>query len=179
MSNEELAIQKKNGNADQLPALFAQVEAFVNMKAEQAARKLPPSFGQTVDDLRQCGWLALYDAVEKFDPDRGAFLTALSFALKQQFASLCGVRSTRRDALSSAVSLDRPAFSDDPDGESLLTSVDDSTAQNGYAYHFPGGAYSLFTAALFLSRCLHRSMPEARLLERRRGCRSLIPPTTP
>ena len=36
MSNEELAIQKKNGNADQLPALFAQVEAFVNMKAEQA-----------------------------------------------------------------------------------------------------------------------------------------------
>lgn len=88
MSNEELAIQKKNGNADQLPALFAQVEAFVNMKAEQAARKLPPSFGQTVDDLRQCGWLALYDAVEKFDPDRGVFLTALSFALKQQFASL-------------------------------------------------------------------------------------------
>lgn len=117
MSNEELAIQIKNGNADQLPALFAQVEAFVNMKAEQAARKLPPSFGQTVDDLRQSGWLALCDAVEKFDPDRGAFLTALSFALKQQFASLCGVRSTKRDALSSAVSLDRPAFSDNPDGE--------------------------------------------------------------
>lgn len=108
------------------------VEAFINMKAEQAARKLPPSAGQTVDDLRQCGWLALCDAVGRFDPERGAFLTALSFALKTQFASLCGVRSTRRDALSLALSLDRPAFSDDLDGGLLLDSVDDSTAQNGY-----------------------------------------------
>lgn len=110
MSNEELAVQIKNGDADQLPVLFARVEAFINMKAEQAARKLPPSAGQTVDDLRQCGWLALCDAVGRFDPERGAFLTALSFALKTQFASLCGVRSTRRDALSLALSRQTSVF---------------------------------------------------------------------
>ena len=49
----------------------------------------------------QAGFLAMLDAVEKFDPERdgGGFLAVLRLTLKTRFAEESGIRTTRRDAL--------------------------------------------------------------------------------
>lgn len=64
----------------------------------------------------QVGFLAMLDAVEKFDPERegGGFLAVLRFTLKTRFAEEAGIRTTKRDALQFAESTDAPAYEDGP-----------------------------------------------------------------
>lgn len=53
------------------------------------------------EDLMQAGFLAVLDAVERFDPERedSSFLSVLRLTLKSRFAEESGIRTTRRDAL--------------------------------------------------------------------------------
>lgn len=122
MSNEELATAIQKGRTDLLPRLWQQVVGYVRKRAAETAAKLSPGYGVTVEDLTQSGYLALVAAVEKYEPERGVFLPWLDLHLRSGFAAAGGYRTTRRDPLNEARSLDGPLSS--ADGESETTFVD-------------------------------------------------------
>lgn len=121
MSNEELAAAIQRGEREKLPQLWAQVERFVLKHAHRWALALDGAGGITADDLAQAGYLAMAEAVGRFDPEAGgAFMTVLWYALKQEFTQAAGLRTKRerKDPLRLAASLDIPA-TDEEDGEPL------------------------------------------------------------
>lgn len=79
-----------------------------------------PGHVTSFDDLRQCGYLALVDAVKGYSEDKGKFLTWFGFFLKTAFAEEAGYRTQhqRRDPLRWSASLDAPI----PGAEDLLLS---------------------------------------------------------
>ncbi len=100
--------------------LWEEVRRFV---AKSAYRWASNSNGRTPhEDLMQAGFLAMLDAVEKFDPERegGGFLSVLRLTLKTRFAEESGIRTTRRDALHYAESADAPAYEDGPTVEDTV-----------------------------------------------------------
>ena len=92
---------------------------------------LSGGFGScTVEDYTQAGFLALVGAVNDYDPEKGfEFTTFLHYHVKTEFANAAGIRSTKRDALLFADSLDVPINDDKPDGETRLDSLKDPSDQ--------------------------------------------------
>lgn len=114
MTNEELAARIRQGERELLPELWAAVEKFVAMKAKQRAFQLDSYGGVTDEDLIQCGFLALLDAVETFDPEAGAnFISWYAYYLRSAFAQAAGYRTKKRDPLNTADTLDAPMSEDD------------------------------------------------------------------
>lgn len=112
MTNEELATEIRAGRAG-YGELWERVHRFVR---QQAHRYYTLHAGTCVhagveqDDLVQCGFLALQDAVQAFDPARGYTLLAyLRYPLSNRFREACGLRTRRRDPLNLCTSLDKPA----------------------------------------------------------------------
>ena len=120
MSNEELAAQIQNGREELYPKLWDQVRRFV---AQQARRRFQASAGfggVEVDDLIQSGYLAMVEAVSRFDPKAEcSFLTMLNFCLRTAFASAGGYKTSKRDMLDFCAELDAPLSGDDQDGTML------------------------------------------------------------
>lgn len=81
MTNEELVIRIKAGidPAENILALYKQVKAFIHSIAWKHR-------GQgEVEDLEQEGYLALYDAIDGYDPDTGnKFLTYAEYWIRQR-----------------------------------------------------------------------------------------------
>jgi len=118
--NEELAVLAQKGDQAAMLQLWNQVQRFVKMKA---LRRLPKG-GNTsrveLDDLMQAGYLATVGAVKDYDSASGyTFLTFLANHLKTAFAVALGIRTSRRDAILQAVSLDAPLSSSNQDGDKL------------------------------------------------------------
>lgn len=114
MTNEELALSVRDGSADVI-LLWERVEKFICMKAGQYERSLDGCRGVTEEDLRQVGFFALLDAIELYDPNRGAsFLHYLSFHLQHHFNEAAGLRTARTtgDPVNSSISLDEPIGED-------------------------------------------------------------------
>jgi len=114
MSNEELAQLAQEGDQDAIVQLWDKVKRLVRMKA----RYRLPADGHTsrieLDDLMQAGYIAMMGAVKDFDPASGyAFTTYLTNHLKSAFARELGYKTSRRDALLQAVSMDAPIGSSD------------------------------------------------------------------
>lgn len=118
LSNEELAALVQAGDRDKLLELWEQVERFAYGRAIRWERALGSRAGVTIEDLMQAAFLALLDALERWDPTRGAaFTTYFWTSLKGAFSVVCGTRTARmrKDPLYSAVSLDMPADPSNPD----------------------------------------------------------------
>lgn len=128
MSNEELAIRVKNGDADAKLLLWNAVERFIvvmatkHIIAHEYAAVEP-------DDLIQSGCVAMLEAAAAFDPERGtAFLTIFGYYLKKAFAEVSGTRSTKRDAILYADSLNCPAYQGQEDSGELSEYIEDDAA---------------------------------------------------
>ena len=132
MSNEELVAEIRQGKTELMEQLWDQVKRFVYWKAR--AVYISPGAGYTLEDLEQSGYLALAPAVETYDPERGAFLTWLSYYLKKEFAAAGGARGTKKRPLNVAVSLDAPLSLDDVDDGTLHDIVASKRADGGDAY---------------------------------------------
>ncbi|GLB28136.1 hypothetical protein LAD12857_00590 [Lacrimispora amygdalina] len=81
MTNEQLVIRIKAGidTAENMLALYEQVKAFIH-SIDWKHRGL----GE-VEDLEQEGYLALYDAIDGYDPDTGnKFLTYAEYWIRQR-----------------------------------------------------------------------------------------------
>lgn len=112
MTNEELATAVQAGRAG-YGELWEQVSRFIRQQAFRwftLYGGLCARAGVEPDDLIQCGFLALQDAVQAFEPERGyTFLAYMKYPLQNRFREACGIRTSKRDPLLSCDSLDRPA----------------------------------------------------------------------
>lgn len=137
MELEELAAQVKAGEPGAVLKLWEAVRRFVEVKARDRAKlhgcRIP------LDDLRQVGFLAVLDAANKYDSgkENASFPSLLCFTLRTRWAEESGTRSTRRDALQYADSLDAPSMSWDEDSAPAV----DMIADEGAALAFAGVEY--------------------------------------
>lgn len=116
MTNEELALQAQHGDKGAELQLWEQIKRLVYKKA---LRRLPFD-GSTnrfeFNDFVQSGYIAMIEAVKDFNSESGfTFTTYLSNHLKTAFACVQGIRTSRRDALLQAISIDAPQGSEDND----------------------------------------------------------------
>lgn len=115
-SNEELTAMIQAGEREYLPRLWDQVQAFVRSEAARwlrAWRKNRPSL--EFDDLYQCGYIALCEAVKTYHAGENmTFISWLSFYLKTEFGREIGCRTSkqRRERETLTLSLDAPMGGD-------------------------------------------------------------------
>lgn len=111
MTNEELAMEIQAGRSD-YTALWEQMRRFVCQQANRYFVMYCGSCtraGVELDDLIQCGFMALRDAVRAYRPETGYSLLAyMKYPLLNHFRAACGVRTARRDPLDNCASLDKP-----------------------------------------------------------------------
>ena len=113
MSNEELATAIQAGESDLMDQLWKQCFGFIRQKAMKWARAFQNRSDFDADDLIQAGYIALCEAVRRFKSERGMFLTMLGMCLKKEFAIAAGCRTSRKEPLNYAMSLDAPAYNDE------------------------------------------------------------------
>lgn len=111
-TNEELAEKIQAGQTGYIPILWEQVKAFVQQQAGRwwrAWHRNRPTL--EVDDLYQCGYFALVNAVKTYKPDGGiAFIGWLKNYLLTEFTVEVGFRTAKQrgDPLNAAISMDAP-----------------------------------------------------------------------
>ena len=107
MTNEEWAIEIQAGWED-YTELWEQVNKFIRQQAHRYFTLHAGTCahaGVELDDLTQCGFMALQDAVRAFDPEAGTrLLTYMKYPLLSHFREVCA----RRDPLNNCASLDKP-----------------------------------------------------------------------
>lgn len=117
MSNEELVERIQQGQEDLYPALWEQVEKFVTWRAKAFFDAVKGRSSVELNDLIQSGYLALVDAVPRYNPSLDCrFLTIFDFRLKTAFAVTVGYRTSKRDMLDYCARLDAPVGSSESDG---------------------------------------------------------------
>ena len=120
MTTNEIAAAVQAGQADILE-LWEAVQRFAHDRAYRWTRAAKGRGGAVLDDLVQCAFIALLDAVQTWRPDSGAsFIGWYSLKLKAAFTEATGQRTerTRQDPLDRALSLDAP-LTDSGSGEDL------------------------------------------------------------
>ncbi len=138
MELERIVESVRAGEPGAMLELWEAVRRFVEVKAKAYAYRCRVP----LDDLRQDGFLAMLDAVKLYDTERehSDFLTLLAFMMQKRFSEEVGVRSSKRDALKYADSINVPAFSDEPDGPTVGEALPD----DGAALAFSGIEYENF-----------------------------------
>lgn len=133
MTNEEMAVEIKAGRMG-YGELWAGVQRFVRQQAVIFFYRCEGRCihcGVELEDLMQCGFLALCDAVKAFDPARGYKLLAwMKYPLKCRFNEACNLRTTRQDPLNDCTSLDNPL--DDETDDTIGDTVPDERAADEF-----------------------------------------------
>ena len=132
MTNEELVKAVRQGR-NEYREIWERVEPFISQQAARLLRSYGGYIpGVGIDDLIQSGYFALIAAVESFDESRGkSFIGWLALSLKVTFAETCGYRTSRREPLNAAISLDAP-IGDEPDAALLIDLLPDLTASDDF-----------------------------------------------
>lgn len=130
MTNEELAVRVQSGESALLLELWQGVRLFALQQANRRLRLLRGRGGAELEDLLQAAFLALFDTLERWRADRGAFLTLYGMCLKTAFSEASGGRTVRqsRDPLNMALSLDSP-LGDEEDAATLGELLPDPAAE--------------------------------------------------
>ena len=132
-SNEELAKRINSGERELIPELWANVEAFIRMRAGQFLRAATLSRRLSdpaidVEDLVQESFFGMLKAVEYFDENSGfAFLTYLKNTLLKSFYKASGLKRKKYPTKSLNETIDS-----DGDETELSEIVEDAKAQNGF-----------------------------------------------
>ena len=137
MTNEVLAVRAKAHEYLAVLELWEAVRRFVEMKAAQYLRAADYNTIAEYDDLVQDGFIAMLDAVELFDPERGAkFTTILGYTIRKRFAEEGGHRSEKQQssrAILYADSLDAPLYQGEEDGYSIVDALPDPCGEYAFA----------------------------------------------
>ena len=117
MSNEEVAVLAQSGNEKSVLLLWERVKYFAKKQAGRWIAAWEGRGGVTIDDLMQCAFLALLDALESWRPDGGSFIGWYALRLKAAFTVAYGQRTQRDrlDPLQTATSLETPLDGYDDD----------------------------------------------------------------
>ena len=134
MTNEEIVCAIKAGDTALYPELWERVRRIIFRRAlsfYNSRRDFCASHGVTLEDLNQCGYFALVDAVKAWSPESGyRFTTFLNLHMKCQFKAALdgGKQRTAKDMLNCCDSLDKP-MGDDLEGLSLEDAIPDPAAE--------------------------------------------------
>ena len=118
MTNEELTMRIKSGETDLMDELWSQVNRFVYKQACKFINTYADrcrSFGLDLEDLEQEGYIAIYTAVEGFDPEKGVtFLTYAGYHIKHRFfsATKMNYHNWQNNAVRQASSIEEPISED-------------------------------------------------------------------
>ena len=129
---DDLAVEAKGDQSLMLP-LWRGVERFVSAMAYRYHGTTETRMCDA-DDLMQCGYLSMVDAVAGFDPSRGmSFVGYLAFHLRRRFAEVMGRNGAKKRPEVGAVSLSITLGDDegytlcdvlpDPDAERMFTEL--------------------------------------------------------
>lgn len=134
MTNEELAARAKKHEDLAVLELWEAVRRFVEMKAARYIREANYNTFAEFEDLVQDGFIAMLDAVEIYDPARGAgFLKVFVYTLQKRFAEEGGHRSSKCDLLKIAGSLDDSLHQGEEDGDSVTDALPDPCGEYAFA----------------------------------------------
>lgn len=131
MTNEELALRIKSGETALMDALWFQVNRFIYKQARKFINAYADrcrSFGLDLEDLEQEGYIAIYTAVEGFDPEKGVtFLTYAGYHIKHRFFSATKMNyyNWQNNAVRQALSIEEPISEDGFTIADALTSSED------------------------------------------------------
>ena len=132
MTNEELAKRIKNGEQELISALWEQNTGLIYKFAYNLFAKYQDrcnSSGVEPDDIVQCAFFALCDAVQTYDPESGfKLVTYMRFPLLNHFRALVGLRSSKRDPLNLCGSLNE-AYGEDSDLELIDLQADPNSTE--------------------------------------------------
>ena len=95
MATNEIAAAVQCGQADVLE-LWQAVRRFAIKQGLRWLRALDGKGGATLDDLEQCAFLAMLDALESWNIDSGSFIGWYAYQLRTAYQAAMGVR-TKRD----------------------------------------------------------------------------------
>lgn len=90
MSNEEMVAAIQEGNTALLESLWNQMQRMVYTFAYRHYTATQGRGGVTVEDLVQVGYLAMMDAIGRYDPAEAAFSTFLVQYLRKHFQEASG-----------------------------------------------------------------------------------------
>lgn len=130
MTNEELVIKIKTGDNSLMPTLWEQVERFTKQQAANYFYKHSSrcaAMGVELEDLYQEAYLAIYNAVNAYNPDKGVkFLTYANYHLLKQFNRAIKIERIDRPA---PISLDTVITNFENGEANLLNILPDLAAQ--------------------------------------------------
>lgn len=142
MTNEELAIQAKDGDREAMHQLWEQNQGILHILIKKLisnpnSSKRMNSAGVTMNDVYQIDYFAIVDAVKAFDPESGnGFVSYLRYPLMNQFFALIGMHTKRdrQDPLSQCQSLDELVGSEDGQNEGITRAdmVPDPNAEQDF-----------------------------------------------
>ncbi len=119
MTNEELCGRIRDGDSEALNALWEQMHSLFHAMAlglHKRHAKLAVSCGVERDDCRQICWFAFLDTVKAFNrkQEPGANFAAYArFHIKRHIFTLLGLRTSKRNPLNLADSIDASVITDD------------------------------------------------------------------
>ena len=134
----EIVREIQNGREDLFLTLWERVRRFAARYANAWSRRSKELAGEgcsgdEYEDLMQSAFIALYDAVPRYDPTRGSFLTLYKWFLKRAFRRYSGrpLNGSAKDPAFTAQSLDKPANAEDEDGELVIDTIPETSASAG------------------------------------------------
>ena len=140
MTNEELLQQIRNGEGDDhtLATLWEQVCRLFYMHSDGLYRRhkgRADSCGVERDDCRQVCWFAFLDATKAYNakPDTELkFSTFIRYHVRRRVYELLGYRTSKREPLNGAVSLDAPLPGSEDENITVGDTVADPSAEDPY-----------------------------------------------
>lgn len=133
MSNEELVMQIQRGDTCAVEVLWEQIRRLAHKFAYRYHAATQGRGGVTVEDLEQVEFLAMMDAIPRYDPAEAAFSTYLVQYLRKHFQETSGrlYKDAKgyflpKDALNTAISLNM-TVDDEEETELVEITADPAT----------------------------------------------------
>ena len=125
MTNEQLAaLAQQPENEELVPLLWEKVKPVLWLKAKQAYNARQSVFqqcGVELWDIRQSCYMVFLSALKGYKPETGIkFNSYLSYPFRTLLAELTGTRSSKREPLNEAVSLEMPVKDQSEKGKVTL-----------------------------------------------------------
>ena len=135
MATNEIAAAVQCGQAD-IGKLWQAVRRFAIKQGLRWLRALDVRGGVTLDDLEQCAFLALLDALKDWNGDNGSFIGWYALKLKTAYQEAMGMRTKRdkQDPINSALSLDEPLTDCEGDSFTIADTVPDPAAEAAFEF---------------------------------------------
>lgn len=133
MTTNEIAEAVQCGQADVLK-LWKAIRRFAIKQGLRWLRALDGKGGSTLDDLEQCAFLAMLDALESWNIDSSSFVTWYKYQLRTEYQTAMGVRTKRdkQDPINSALPLDEPLTDREGDSFTIADITPDPDAEAAF-----------------------------------------------